>query len=228
MISARGLKRTFDDGARGPLVVLDDVSLEVAAAEFVAVVGRSGSGKSTLLNVLGGLDTAFTGEVTVAGQRIDGLGDAALSEFRSRRVGFVFQSFHLVSGLSALDNVLLPSLFTRGQAPSEPDPAADPAPRQAIEALEQVGLAEKAKRFPSQLSGGERQRVAIARALLHAPSVLLCDEPTGNLDAVTAHEVIGLFTKLNKQGLTVVAVTHETRLREAATRVLTLENGRLT
>lgn len=217
MISARGLKRSFDDGARGAVAVLDDVSLEVAKAEFVAIVGRSGSGKSTLLNVLGGLDTAYTGEVSVAGQRISGLSDVALSQFRNRQVGFVFQSFHLVPGLSALDNVLLPSLFA-------PEPT---VASRALAVLEQVGLGAKTGRLPNQLSGGERQRVAIARALLHGPSVLLCDEPTGNLDATTADEVIALFGSLNKLGLTVLAVTHETRLREAASRVLTLENGRL-
>jgi putative ABC transport system ATP-binding protein len=217
VISARGLKRSFDDGARGMVSVLDDVSLEVAKAEFVAVVGRSGSGKSTLLNVLGGLDTAYSGEVTVAGVRISGLSDSALSHFRNRHVGFVFQSFHLVPGLSALDNVLLPSLFGANATPSQ----------RGREVLEQVGLGGKVTRLPSQLSGGERQRVAIARALLHSPSVLLCDEPTGNLDATTADEVIALFSSLNRLGLTVLAVTHETRLREAATRVVKLENGRL-
>ncbi len=217
MISARGVSRSFDDGARGAVAVLDQVSLEVAKGEFVAVVGRSGSGKSTLLNVLGGLDTAYAGEVSVAGRRISGLTDAELARFRNREVGFVFQSFHLVPGLSALENVLLPSLF-----------AAQTTPRaRGQQVLEQVALGEKAARLPSQLSGGERQRVAIARALLHSPSVLLCDEPTGNLDALTADEVIGLFSRLNREGLTVVAVTHETRLRDAATRVLTLENGRL-
>jgi putative ABC transport system ATP-binding protein len=217
VISARGLKRSFDDGARGSVSVLDDVSLEVTKAEFVAVVGRSGSGKSTLLNVLGGLDTAYSGEVTVAGVRISGLSDSALSHFRNRHVGFVFQSFHLVPGLSALDNVLLPSLFGANATPSQ----------RGREVLEQVGLGGKVTRLPSQLSGGERQRVAIARALLHSPSVLLCDEPTGNLDATTADEVIALFSSLNRLGLTVLAVTHETRLREAATRVVKLENGRL-
>ncbi len=217
MISARGLRRSFDDGARGAVPVLDDASLEVAKGELVANVVRSGSGKSTLLNVLGGLDTAYRGEITVAGQRITGLSDGELSRFRNRQVGFVFQSFHLVSGLSALDNVLLPSLFS--DAPT--------ATAKGAEALAQVGLGEKAGRLPSQLSGGERQRVAIARALLHSPSVLLCDEPTGNLDAGTADEVIALFASLNRAGLTVIAVTHETRLREAATRVLTLEKGKI-
>ena len=218
MISARGVTRSFDDGARGAVSVLDEVNLEVAKGEFVAVVGRSGSGKSTLLNVLGGLDTAYAGEVSVAGQRITGLSDGALAGYRNQKVGFVFQAFHLVPGLSALGNVLLPSLFA----------AESTASTRGQQVLEQVGLGEKAARLPSQLSGGERQRVAIARALLHSPCVLLCDEPTGNLDAVTADEVIGLFSKLNREGLTVVAVTHETRLRDAATRVLTLENGRLT
>lgn len=199
-------------------MVLDDVNLEVAKAEFVAVVGRSGSGKSTLLNVLGGLDTAYSGQVTVGGQPISGLTDRALARFRNRQVGFVFQSFHLVAGLTALDNVLLPSLFA--QLPTKSG--------RALEVLEQVGLRDKGARLPSQLSGGERQRVAIARALLHSPQVLLCDEPTGNLDATTADEVIALFKSLNQRsGLTVLAVTHEARLQEAATRVLTLADGRL-
>ncbi len=218
MISARALHRSFADGARGTVAVLEDASLEVERGEFVAVTGRSGSGKSTLLNVLGGLDTAYRGEVSVNGQSICGLSDLALAQFRNQTVGFVFQSFHLVNGLSALDNVLLPSLFaaveTAGQA-------------RGLEVLRQVGLGGKGQRLPSQLSGGERQRVAIARALLHSPSVLLCDEPTGNLDAATADEVIALFKSLNQSGLTVLAVTHELRLREAATRVMTLENGRL-
>lgn len=219
MISARGLFRSYDDGERGQVRVLDDVSLDVQPGEFVAVVGRSGSGKSTLLHVLGGLDTAYRGEVTVAGTKLSGLSDVALSRFRNEQVGFVFQSFHLVQGLSARDNVALPSFFA-------PEPPADTEAR-ALEALTRVGLAEKAERLPSQLSGGERQRVAIARALFARPKVLLCDEPTGNLDAATSEQVVSLFTELNKAGLTVLAVTHEDRLRGAASRVLTLVEGKL-
>lgn len=219
MISATGIVREYDDGARGQVRVLDGVELKVRAGEFVAVVGRSGSGKSTLLNVLGGLDTGYRGQVSVAGQVITGLPDAALSRFRNRQVGFVFQSFHLVSGLSAADNVALPAFFADGKG--------DVAAR-ARAALARVGLGEKTLRQPSQLSGGERQRVAIARALFAEPKVLLCDEPTGNLDAQTAEEIVALFTELNRGGLTVVAVTHEERLRSAATRALALEHGKLT
>lgn len=219
MISAKRLCRSYDDGERGQVRVLDDVSLDVQPGEFVAVVGRSGSGKSTLLHVLGGLDTAYRGEVSVAGTTLSGLSDAALARFRNEQVGFVFQSFHLVQGLSARDNVALPSFFS-------PVPPAD-ADARALEALARVGLEGKAERLPSQLSGGERQRVAIARALFARPKVLLCDEPTGNLDAATSEQVVALFTELNRGGLTVLAVTHEDRLRGAASRVLTLLEGKL-
>ena len=219
MISARGLSRSYDDGERGQVRVLDDVSFEVAAGEFVAVVGRSGSGKSTLLHVLGGLDTGYRGQVTVAGTALTGLGDRALSRFRNEQVGFVFQSFHLVQGLSARDNVALPSFF----APA----LVEGAEARALEALARVGLEGKAQRLPSQLSGGERQRVAIARALFARPKVLLCDEPTGNLDSATSEQVVAVFQELNRGGLTVLAVTHEERLRNAASRVLTLADGRL-
>jgi putative ABC transport system ATP-binding protein len=218
VISVRSLRRGYDD-AGGRVTVLDGVDLDVAKGEFLAVVGRSGSGKSTLLHVLGGLDSAFTGEVEVAGTKLRGLGDEALSRFRNAQVGFVFQSFHLVPGLPAGENVALPAAF--GAAPPA-DAAA-----QAKEALARVGLGDKAARLPSQLSGGERQRVAIARALFNRPKVLLCDEPTGNLDAQTADEVVALFGELNRAGLTIVAVTHEDRLRAAASRVVTLREGRL-
>lgn len=218
MISTGGLSRSYSDGARGEVRVLDGVSLEVRPGEFLAVVGRSGSGKSTLLHVLGGLDSEFKGEVTVAGTKLAGLKDRALARFRNESVGFVFQSFHLIQGLTALENVTLPSAF----ASVDGDDA-----QRAREALTRVGLGEKTARLPSQLSGGERQRVAIARALFNRPKVLLCDEPTGNLDVQTADEVIALFRSLNQDGLTIVAVTHEDRLRAAASRVLTLVDGRL-
>ncbi len=218
MISVEGVSRGYDDGARGVVRVLGGVSLQIAAGDFVAIVGRSGSGKSTLLHVLGGLDTGFTGEVTVAGTKLAALSDVARSRFRNESVGFVFQSFHLVQGLSALENVLLPAAFAATEGGGE---------AQAHEALRRVGLGEKAARLPGQLSGGERQRVAIARALFNRPKVLLCDEPTGNLDAQTADEVIALFQTLNAEGLTIVAVTHEDRLRQAARRVLTLSDGRV-
>ena len=219
MIVARGLNRSYPDAARGRAVVLSDLELDVASGEFVAIAGRSGSGKSTLLHVLGGLDSGYSGEVTVAGTRLDGLGEAALARFRNQEVGFVFQSFHLVAGLRAHENVALPAYFGPRSA--------NGTKARALDALGRVGLGEKAERLPSQLSGGERQRVAIARALFARPKVLLCDEPTGNLDAETATEVTALFKELNREGLTVLAVTHEDRLKGAASRVLTLAQGRL-
>ena len=214
MISARGLSRAFSDGEGGVLRVLDGVDLDVREGELVAVMGRSGSGKSTLLHILGGLDTSYEGQVTVAGVALRGLADRALSRFRNTTVGFVFQSFHLVPGLNALDNVALPSFFG--------EPGGD-----ARAALERVGLGAKATRQPAQLSGGERQRVAIARALFCRPKVLFCDEPTGNLDASTGAEIIALFKSLNSEGLTILAVTHEERVSAAAGRVLRLEQGKL-
>ena len=214
MISARGLTRAFSDGEGGSLRVLDGVDLDVKSGELVAVMGRSGSGKSTLLHILGGLDSAYAGDVTVAGTKLQGLDDRGLARFRNSTVGFVFQSFHLVPGLNALDNVALPSFF--GAEGGD-----------ARGALERVGLGAKAGRQPSQLSGGERQRVAIARALYTKPKVLFCDEPTGNLDAATGGEIIELFKSLNAEGLTILAVTHEERVSTAAGRVLKLEGGKL-
>jgi putative ABC transport system ATP-binding protein len=216
MISARGLSRSFSDGEGGTLRVLDGVDLDVKPGEFVAVMGRSGSGKSTLLHILGGLDSEYAGDVTVAGTTLRGLDDRGLARFRNSTVGFVFQSFHLVSGLDALDNVALPGFFGDGGGGGD-----------ARAALDRVGLGAKANRQPSQLSGGERQRVAIARALFSKPKVLFCDEPTGNLDAVTGAEIIALFKSLNAEGLTVLAVTHEERVSAAAGRVLRLEAGKL-
>ena len=218
MIQARGLVKSYQDGA-ARVPVLQGLDLAVAAGDFVALVGRSGSGKSTLLHLLGGLDQDFQGELTVAGERLDGRGEAERARFRNRRVGFVFQSFHLVAGLTAAENVALPAAFAAR-------PVAG-APAQAREALAAVGLADKAGRLPSQLSGGERQRVAIARALFFRPPLLLCDEPTGNLDAETADEVVAHFSRLHQAGLTLVVVTHEERLRRAAARVLVLREGKL-
>ena len=220
MIEAKGLQRSYEDGAGNTLQVLSGADLFVAAGEFLAITGRSGSGKSTLLHILGGLDAAYRGEVTVAGNRLTGLSDDALARFRNDQVAFVFQSFHLVPGLTAVDNVALPAFF--GGPVSEEE-----VQGRARQALERVGLKPKADRLPTQLSGGERQRVAIARALFTRPKVLFCDEPTGNLDGTTGNEVIGLFAQLNAEGLTVLVVTHEERMSSAARRVLELKEGRL-
>ena len=221
MISMAGVTRSFRDGDR-EVPVLRGVDLEVGPGQLTAVMGASGSGKSTLLYVAGGLDAGFGGEVTVAGTRLRGLGPAALAALRNERVGFVFQAFNLVSGLPALDNVVLPGLLRRGRA----EPRAALRAR-GLAALERVGLAEKAHLEPARLSGGERQRVAIARALLARPAVLLADEPTGNLDAGSGAAVIALFQELARGGAAVLVVTHEERVSRVAGRVLTLRDGRL-
>ncbi len=220
MISAHSVRKTYPDGQGGEARVLDGVDLEVRAGEFVAILGRSGSGKSTLLHILGGLDSDYQGEVQLGGTLLSGLSDRQLAKFRNRQVGFVFQAFHLLPNLRAIDNVLLPAFFS-----SRPDAEADRQRAQLV--LARVGLLAKSERLPSQLSGGERQRVAIARALLHGPKVLLCDEPTGNLDERTGAEVIALFRELHREGLTLLAVTHEERISAVAQRVLKLEGGTL-
>jgi putative ABC transport system ATP-binding protein len=194
------------------------LDLEVAQGDFVAIEGRSGTGKSTLLHILGGLDREFEGDARVFGQPLRGLSDDQLAALRHKKLGFVFQSFNLLPGISALENVLLPDAFGGGV----PD-----AQRRAREALERVGLWEKAKARPAALSGGERQRVAIARALLSRPPMLLADEPTGNLDARTGEGVIQLFRELHRDGMTLLIVTHEARVSHAASRVLILREGAL-
>ncbi|GAC1342054.1 MAG: ABC transporter ATP-binding protein [Myxococcales bacterium] len=203
------------ESAAGPL--LRNVSLCVDRGEFVAVEGQSGSGKSTLLHLLGGLDRDYQGEVRVLGRDLRELDDRALSALRNRELGFVFQSFNLLPGLTALGNVLLPEAF--GDIPD--------ARARAREALARVGLAGKEGARPAALSGGERQRVAIARALVARPPLLLADEPTGNLDAATGHEIIQLFRDLHQGGMTLLIVTHEIRVSKAASRVLLLRDGML-
>jgi putative ABC transport system ATP-binding protein len=217
VIRVRELKKAYRDGP-AEVRVLNGVDLDVRAGEFIAVVGPSGCGKSTLLHLLGGLDSAFDGEVEVAGARLKQLDDLALARFRNTQVGLVFQSFHLISNLSALDNVLLPAFFGGGAINSRRRSRAE-------ELLARVGMTEKSNRVPSQLSGGERQRVSIARALFAEPKVLLCDEPTGNLDETTGIEVIALFRQLHREGLTILVVTHEQRISTAAERVLRLAGG---
>jgi putative ABC transport system ATP-binding protein len=221
VIRLAGVEKAFRDGDR-EIPILRGVDLAVDPGELVAIVGPSGSGKSTLLYVAGALDRDYRGEVTVAGTALRGLGPAALAELRNRTVGFVFQAFNLLQGLTALENVMLPGMLRRGAA----EPASAIRAR-AGEALERVGLSGKADAPPARLSGGERQRVAIARAVFAGPQVLLADEPTGNLDAVTGEGIIRLFAELARGGLSVLVVTHEERVSRAANRVLHLAEGRL-
>jgi putative ABC transport system ATP-binding protein len=221
VIRLRGVMKSFRDAGRS-VPILRGVDLDVAPGELVAIVGASGSGKSTLLYVVGALDRDFTGEAAVAGVSLAGLSEGARAALRNEAIGFVFQSFNLLHGLTALENVMLPGLLRRGGADGVPALRA-----RAERALEEVGLSDKARQPPARLSGGERQRVAIARALLARPRVLLADEPTGNLDAVTGEAVIAQFVALARAGLSVLVVTHEERVSGAAARVLRLADGRL-
>ncbi|MBK7396568.1 MAG: ABC transporter ATP-binding protein [Myxococcales bacterium] len=218
VVECRAVSRVFTDGAERR-VVLDDVSLTVQAGEMLTIVGASGSGKSTLLAALGGLDRDYTGEVRLFGRDLAKEPDPALSRFRGRSVGFVFQSFHLLPHLTAIENVLVPALF---------GDAIDDAERHAAEALARVGLGGREHDRTEALSGGQRQRVAIARALLAKPPLLLCDEPTGNLDSETAASILALFLELHRAGdTTFVIATHDEHIAEAASRAVVLREGRL-
>jgi ABC-type lipoprotein export system ATPase subunit len=218
LIRLRDLTKLYGDGP-ARRAALDKLSLDVAEGELVAVLGPSGSGKSTLLGIVGALDRAYDGTAQVFGHDLAKLDDAALSRLRGERIGFVFQAFHLLTHLSVLDNVLAPALFAGG---------ADTLRSRALELLARLGLEGREGDTPASLSGGQRQRVAIARALLRKPALLLCDEPTGNLDVETGARTIELFRELHAEGgLTVVAVTHEERLARIATRTLQLRDGKL-
>jgi putative ABC transport system ATP-binding protein len=199
---------------------LADVSLGVAAGEVVAVMGPSGSGKSTLLNLIAGLDRPTRGTVTVAGRRIDNLGEGALARFRARHVGIIFQFFNLLDDLTALDNVLLPAQLAGASRRR--------ARARAGELLERLGLGERRDAYPARLSGGQRQRVAIARALVNSPELLLADEPTGALDTATGQEIGALLRQLNRDGQTLVLVTHDPALAQRfAARTVRIADGRV-
>jgi len=216
LLRARGLGKSYGKDA-GLVRAVDEVDLDVAAGETVAVMGPSGCGKSTLLHLLGGLDRPTAGEVFLNGQRIDGLGERALARVRRDAVGFVFQAFHLMDELSAVENVELPALLA-GQS-------ARRARRRATGLLDQVGLADRARFLPYALSGGQRQRVAIARALIAEPRVVMADEPTGNLDSEATLEVLRLFESLHNAGQTLVIVTHDSRIAATADRLITMRDG---
>ena len=218
MLRARGLTKRFGTGD-GLVRAVDDVDLDVAAGETVAVMGPSGCGKSTLLHLLGGLDRPTAGEVTLAGRRVDGLSERALARLRRTGVGFVFQSFHLMEELTAVENVEMPALLA-GHSPRA-------ARRRAQELLERVGLGARAGFLPAALSGGQRQRVAVARALSNEPAVVLADEPTGNLDSAATLDVLRLFETLHEAGQTLVVVTHDARIAATTDRMFTMRDGAL-
>jgi ABC-type lipoprotein export system ATPase subunit len=216
VVRARGLVKVYGQG-RAAVRILDGLDLDLHSGELVAVTGRSGSGKSTLLNVIGALDRVDQGSVELCGVRLERASERELAPLRRDRVGFVFQSFHLLPELTGLENVLLPSRLN-GRRPSR---------ERAVMLVERLGLGTAAERLPAVLSGGEQQRLAIARALVNDPKLILADEPTGNLDADSGHAVLELLRSIADEGRAVLLVTHEREATNRADRVLRLERGRL-
>jgi putative ABC transport system ATP-binding protein len=216
LIEVRGLTREYHMGAE-TVHALHGVDLDIGHNEYVAIMGPSGSGKSTLMNLIGCLDTPTRGEYVLNGIEVSRMNDDELARVRNREIGFVFQTFNLLPRASALHNVELPLIYFGV-------PGVDRKTR-AARALQRVGLADRMRHKPNELSGGQRQRVAIARALVNDPSILLADEPTGNLDSATSAEILGVFDELHRQGQTVVLVTHEPDVAQRAQRIITLRDG---
>ncbi|HYD53205.1 MAG TPA: ABC transporter ATP-binding protein [Gemmatimonadaceae bacterium] len=219
VITIRGVEKVYRMGSN-QVFALRGVDLDVAPGEMIAVMGTSGSGKSTLMNILGCLDAPSAGSYVLDGVRVDGMSRNQLADLRNQKLGFVFQGFNLLARTSALDNVELPLLYDR--LGKKRDTKA-----MAARALERVGLGERLDHHPSELSGGQQQRVAIARALVTEPTLLLADEPTGNLDSRTTVEVMALFQALNEQGITILLVTHEPEVAQYARRVVVVRDGRI-
>ena len=219
VVEIRNLSKVYERGKQ-KVEVLHHIDLDIAKGDFLALMGPSGSGKTTLLNLIGGLDSPTQGTLAVDGVRIDSLGEAALAKWRSEHVGFVFQFYNLLPMLSAQKNVELPLLLTKLSAAQRR--------KNASIALQLVGLAERASHKPTELSGGQQQRVAIARAIVSDPDLLVCDEPTGDLDRQSAEEVLGLLQMLNREhGKTVIMVTHDPKAAEYARHTLHLDKGTL-
>ena len=217
VIQTEAISKTYVSGTN-EVHAVRGIDLTVHKGEFVAIMGTSGSGKSTLMNLLGCLDAPTSGAYLLDGVRVEGLGRNDLAAIRNQKIGFVFQGFNLLSRTTALENVELPAIYAHLNEQERN--------KRAHEALEMVGLADRAEHFPSQLSGGQQQRVAIARALVNRPAILLADEPTGNLDSRTSVEVMEIFQKLNQeQGLTIVLVTHELDISQYARRTIVFKDG---
>ncbi|HNQ21867.1 MAG TPA: ABC transporter ATP-binding protein [Phycisphaerae bacterium] len=216
MLKAVQLRKDYHMG-HTVVHALDGVDLHIPAGGFVAITGASGSGKSTLMHILGCLDRPTAGLLEFNGQRISGIGEKQLARLRNQHIGFVFQTFNLISRTSALDNVLLPLVYTRRAYRR----------KHALEALERVGLAARAKHTPSEMSGGECQRVAIARAIVNRPRLILADEPTGNLDTRTGDQIMAIFDELHAEGITIVLVTHEVDIAVRAQRIIRMQDGRI-
>ena len=218
VIDIRQLVRNFKLGSE-TIYVLRSLNLSVKRGEYVALMGPSGSGKSTLMNIIGCLDTPTSGNYFLNGKDVSVLSDNELADIRNKEIGFIFQTFNLLPRSTALDNVILPLIYSGMRR--------DEREQQAIKALEQVGLADRMKHKPNELSGGQRQRVAIARALVNNPSILLADEPTGNLDTKTSIEIMGLLHDIHKNGNTIIIVTHEEDIAQHAHRIIRLRDGKI-
>ena len=216
MIEALNLSKSYELGSQH-VVALKNVTFRIHGGEWVAIMGQSGSGKSTLMNLLGCLDQPTEGTYLLDDIDVKTLNGDSLAEVRNRKIGFVFQSFNLLPRSSALENVELPLLY--GRVPDSRE--------KSLKALERVGLAARARHKPNELSGGERQRVAIARALVNNPTIILADEPTGNLDSRTGEEIMEMFTRLHSEGVTLILVTHEPHIAEYSHRIITLKDGEI-
>ncbi len=219
MIEMKGIRKVYSTG-RVEVEALRGVDLHIGRNEYVAVVGPSGSGKSTLMNILGCLDTPSSGEYVLSGEVVGGLDRNRLAEIRNRHIGFVFQNFNLLPYASALENVELPLLFAGVSAKERT--------RRAAAMLERVGLADRMEHKPTELSGGQMQRVAIARALVNQPTIVLADEPTGNLDSGAGKGIVGLFEELHAAGQTIVMITHDSAVARLASRVVQIRDGQVT
>lgn len=217
MLEVKNALKVYGEG-EARVVALNNVSLQVNKGNYIAIMGPSGSGKSTLLNIIGGLDRISGGEVLLDGKRIDNLDENSLVEIRRRKIAYVFQQYHLLPSLTAVENVFMPLLF--GGANGE-------TLEKALETLKMVGLEKRAKHKPGQLSGGEQQRVAIARAIINNPSLILADEPTGNMDRKTGADILDIFDKLNQEGLGIIMVTHSPEVARHAGEIVFLEDGRI-
>jgi len=218
LINVKNVSRIYGKG-EARVAALDGVSFRIGAGEFVAIVGASGSGKSTLMNLLGALDRPTEGEIEIAGQKLAKRSQRQLASFRNKVVGFVFQQFQLMPRKSALKNVMMPLQFRRPRFSDEKE--------RATKSLTDVGLADRMSHKPTQLSGGQQQRVAIARALVGEPEILLADEPTGALDTTTSAEIMKLLHDLNAKGITIILITHDPEVAQAARRIITMRDGKI-
>ena len=216
MLEIKNISKTYGQGT-AKVVALNNVSLRVNEGDFIAIMGPSGSGKSTLLNVIGGLEYPSGGEVILDGERIDNLDENDFVDIRRNRIAYVFQQYHLLPSLTAFENVMLPLTFCGLEKGEE----------KALEILKEVGLEGRAEHKPSQLSGGEQQRIAIARALVNSPSLILADEPTGNMDQKTGRAILDLFHQLNKDGRSIIMVTHAPEIAEHAKEIIVLQDGQI-